>query len=195
MRIITYARWLKTVLRRLEDDISRDRRRQEWWKQHVSISPLAIINTDSLSTLIIGCGSSIGPYAVLDLLSDPLATSPSPSVLRIGQRTAINEFNSIRAAGAEIVIGDYCLLSQYVAIIGSNHGTHRDLPMRDQPWVMDRAGVFIGNDVWIGTHAVILPGVSIGNGSIIAAGAVVTHDIPEFSVAAGVPAVVKKRRE
>lgn len=52
----------------------------------------------------------------------------------------------------------------------------------------------IGNDVWIGRRAIIMPGVSIGDGCIIGAGAVVTKDVPPFSVAGGVPAKVIKSR-
>ena len=55
--------------------------------------------------------------------------------------------------------------------------------------------VVIGDDVWLGRRAIILPGVCIGNGSIIGAGAVVTKDIPPFSVAVGVPAKVIKDRK
>lgn len=54
--------------------------------------------------------------------------------------------------------------------------------------------VVIGNDVWIGAHAVILAGVAIGDGSVIAAGAVVTKDVAPYSVVAGVPARVIKKR-
>jgi len=51
-----------------------------------------------------------------------------------------------------------------------------------------KGGVTIGNDVWIGTHAVILDGVTIGNGSVIAAGAVITKNVEPYSIMAGVPA-------
>ena len=66
--------------------------------------------------------------------------------------------------------------------------------MRDQPSDMSRNKIQIGDDVWIGAHATVLPGVTIGTGSVIAAGAVVTSNIPEYAIAAGVPAVVKKYR-
>jgi acetyltransferase-like isoleucine patch superfamily enzyme len=192
--MISYIRWLKSILRRCCRDLADDRSRQQWWAGGVSVSPRAIINSDQYSVLEIGRGSMIGPYSVLDLLSDPLAASPMPSILRIGQRTAVNEFNSIRASGSEIVIGNDCLLSQYVAVIGSNHAMKLDQPMRDQAWDMSRAGVRIGDDVWIGAHAVILPGVQIGSGAVIAAGAVVTRDVPEYAVVAGVPAEIKHYR-
>lgn len=53
----------------------------------------------------------------------------------------------------------------------------------------------IGEDVWLGAHTIVLPGVKIGDGSVVGAGAVVTKDIPSYSVAAGVPAKVIKKRE
>ncbi len=54
--------------------------------------------------------------------------------------------------------------------------------------------VHIGNDVWLGAHAVVLPGVTINDGSVVAAGAVVANDVPRYSVIAGMPAKVIKRR-
>ena len=54
--------------------------------------------------------------------------------------------------------------------------------------------VIIEDDVWIGTKVIILPGVHIGKGSVIGAGAVVTKNIPAYSIAAGNPAVVKRNR-
>lgn len=193
--MISYLRWLKSLLRRLRQDLNADLRRQRWWAQGVSLSPLAIVSLDRLSVLEIEPGASIGPYTVLDLSSDPLSESPTRSVLRIGRRTAINEFSNIRASGSEIVIGDNCLLAQYVSVIGSNHAIASGVPMRDQPWDLHKAGVRIGNDVWIGTHAVLLPGVHIADGAVVAAGAVVTKDVPERAIVAGVPAKVKGRRE
>ena len=53
--------------------------------------------------------------------------------------------------------------------------------------------IHVGNKVWIGSHVTILPGVTIGDNSIVAAGAVVTHDVPENSIVGGVPAKVLKK--
>lgn len=55
--------------------------------------------------------------------------------------------------------------------------------------------VVIGDDVWIGARAIILPGVNIGSHSVVGAGAVVTKDVPDYSVVGGVPAKVIKRRK
>ena len=65
--------------------------------------------------------------------------------------------------------------------------------MMDQGFEEEKP-VYIGNDVWIGDRVVILPGVHIGDGSVLAAGAVVSRDIPDYSIAAGVPAKVIRSR-
>lgn len=85
-------------------------------------------------------------------------------------------------------IGKYVMMGTDVIIITRNHRFDRtDIPMMEQGFEEERP-VYIGNDVWIGDRALILPGVHIGDGSIIAAGAVVTKDVPPYSIAAGVPA-------
>jgi acetyltransferase-like isoleucine patch superfamily enzyme len=90
-------------------------------------------------------------------------------------------------------IGDCCMIAGGVAICGTDHGAERlDLPMRRQP---TRAGkIVIEEDVWIGMRAVIMPGVTVGTGSIIGAGSVVTRDIPPFSIAWGAPCEVQRAR-
>ncbi len=192
--IIQYLRWLKSAYRRLLKDADHSLYLQTWWSKGVSIAPTAIIRLGRYSRLEIGPGSLIGDYSLIDLQNDPLAKTACASVLRIGQRTAINEFNNIRASGGEIVIGDNCLISQFVSIIAANHSIARGIAIRDQPVDTTRNRIMIQDDVWIGTHAVILPGVTIGTGSIIAAGAVVTENIPECVIAAGVPAKPIKAR-
>ena len=85
-------------------------------------------------------------------------------------------------------IGRYVMMGTDVTIITRNHRFDRtDIPMMEQGFEEERP-VYIGNDVWIGDRALILPGVHIGDGSIIAAGAVVTKDVSPYSIVAGVPA-------
>ena len=164
--------------------------RNDWENRGVQIDPRAIIRIAKGSLLEIGEGSAIGAYSILDLLPDPNSPNVTRSSLMIGRRVAINEFNNIRVSGAQIQIGDSCLISQFVSIIGSNHSIEKNTPIRDQRWDLSKPFIKIGNDVWIGVNAVILPGVQIGDGSIIAAGSVVTHDLPAYCIAAGVPATV-----
>ncbi len=93
-----------------------------------------------------------------------------------------------------IKIGADCQIADMVLIRDHDHRSDRlDIPMRMQGLVS--APIIIGDDVWIGSKATILKGVTIGSHSIIGAGAVVTKNIPPYSIAAGVPAkVIKDRR-
>lgn len=92
-------------------------------------------------------------------------------------------------------IGSYVMMGTDVTVITRNHRHDRtDIPMMEQGFEEEQP-VVIGNDVWIGDRVVILPGVHIGNGCIIGAGAVVTKDIPDNAIAAGVPARVIRFRD
>lgn len=94
-----------------------------------------------------------------------------------------------------VTIGKDVMMGPEVVIYTSGHRFDRtDIPMMDQGST-DAEPVAIGNDVWIGRRAMIMPGVTIGDGCVIAAGAVVTKDIPAYSVAGGVPAKVIKNRK
>lgn len=95
----------------------------------------------------------------------------------------------------ECIIGDYVMMGTDCTIITRNHRHHRtDIPMMKQGFE-ETEPVVIEDDVWIGDRVVICPGVHIGKGSIIAAGAVVTRNVPEYSIVGGVPAKVIKYRK
>lgn len=84
-------------------------------------------------------------------------------------------------------IGKNSLIGAYSYIITANHQFNNvNIPIRLQGY--KGAAVYIGEDVWIGCHVVVLPGITIGNGAVIAAGAVVTHNVPAFEVWGGIPA-------
>ena len=92
------------------------------------------------------------------------------------------------------IIGSRVMMGEDCTIITRNHKHFRtDIPMMDQGFDPEQP-VIIGNDVWIGDRVIILPGVEIGNGCILAAGCIVTHSIPAYSIAAGIPAKVIKSR-
>ena len=94
----------------------------------------------------------------------------------------------------ECHIGKCVMMGTDVTIITRNHRIDRtDIPMMDQGFEEEQP-VYIGDDVWIGDRVIILPGVHIGTGSVIGAGAVVTEDVPDYAVAAGVPARVIRFR-
>ncbi len=112
----------------------------------------------------------------------------APTSLRVGDNVWIG-FNC--SIVGKVEIGDDVMLGPNVTIAGANHGFELvDKPMREQQ--LNIHGIIIGNDVWIGANSVILDGVTIGSGSIVAAGSVVTKDVKEGDVVAGNPA--KKMR-
>ena len=93
-----------------------------------------------------------------------------------------------------VTIGNNVMMGPEVVIYSQSHKYDRiDIPMCEQGF-SEYKEVVIGDDVWIGRRAIIMPGVHIGKGCIIGAGAVVTKNIPDYSVAAGVPARVVKSR-
>jgi acetyltransferase-like isoleucine patch superfamily enzyme len=92
-----------------------------------------------------------------------------------------------------VTIGDNTIIGAYSYIISASHRfDSRKIPIRDQGYT--GAPIQIGEDVWIGTHVVILPGVSIGKGAIIGAGSIVNRDVPEYQIWGGVPAQFLKTR-
>jgi acetyltransferase-like isoleucine patch superfamily enzyme len=112
----------------------------------------------------------------------------------LGNRCSVNPFCVFNGFGG-ISIGDDVRIASHTVILSSSH-RHDDptVPIHAQGTIPQET--VIGNDVWIGAHSVILGGVRIGSHSIVAAGAVVTADVPHYSVVAGVPArVIRSRAE
>jgi acetyltransferase-like isoleucine patch superfamily enzyme len=110
----------------------------------------------------------------------------------IGERTYIGPYTCIGGPGP-IRIGSNCMISSHTAIYGNNHN-FRDLDRNINEQGVTCKGIVIEDDCWLGAGAKILDGVTIGRGSVIGAGAVVTRDIPPYTVAVGVPAKVISRR-
>ncbi|MEW5861312.1 MAG: acyltransferase [Cyanobacteriota bacterium] len=96
-------------------------------------------------------------------------------------------------SGEKIKIGKDCLIASHVSIYASNHNFEDTTrPMISQGY--NCKGITIEDDCWLGSKVTVVDGVTIGKGSVIGAGAVVTKDIPPYSVAVGVPAKVVSRR-
>jgi maltose O-acetyltransferase len=93
-----------------------------------------------------------------------------------------------------VKIGDNVMMAPNVTILSRNHVFEDKLIPMSKQGVTEDNPVIISDDVWIGTRAIILPGVTIGKGSIIGAGAVVTKNVPEYTIVAGNPARVIKQR-
>lgn len=123
----------------------------------------------------------VGDVVPLEFVAHPGAR------ISIGDHTFINYGSSI-SAYKYVKIGRHCLLGHYTLIVDRNeHGVEqRELAPPAAP-------VIIGDHVWIGSRAIILPGISIGNGAVIGAGSVVTRDVPPNCLAVGNPARIVRR--
>lgn len=115
-----------------------------------------------------------------------------PESLEVGTNVSIHEFCYIDAFGG-LKIGDHVAIGHSCTIMCCQHEFNI-------PGELTKSGSYIEGpveierDVWLGAHVKVMPGVKIGQGSVIGAGSVVTKDIPEYSVAMGVPAKVTRSR-
>ena len=123
------------------------------------------------------------------------------SIYARGGQVIIDENVSINSGvmintdiGGNIHIGRYTLIGPNVVIRSAEHKfSNLDISIRNQGHII--SNIFIEEDVWICSNCVITSGVTIGRGSVIAAGSVVTKDVAPFSVVGGVPAAIIKRRK
>ncbi len=157
--------------------------------------------------ITIAAGAKLGSNCVID------AKSFGQGRISIGKRTEIHDYCRLETYGGLIIIGDDCSLNPFCVVYGhgglrignavriatgcvivpanhtfSDHGR----PIMAQP--ESRKGINIEDNVWIGARCVILDGVRIGTGAVIAAGSVVSKDVEPMSVVAGIPARFVKRR-
>lgn len=107
--------------------------------------------------------------------------------ITIGKNVFINSSCHFQDQGG-IDIGDGCFIGHNVVLATVNHDIHPSNNHKNH-----YAPIKVGNHVWIGSNATILSGVNIGDWSVIAAGAVVTHDVPAMTVVGGVPAKILKK--
>lgn len=130
-----------------------------------------------------GAFSIIEGFGVLNDLGDSL---------RIGNDVGIADHSLISVRGP-VTIGDNVIIGPFFSLHSENHNfSQKSIPIRKQG--VSRLGVHISENVWIGAKVTVLDGVSIGSGTIVAAGAVVTRDLPENVIAAGVPAKIIRQR-
>lgn len=134
--------------------------------------------------LAVGPGTGIAPNVSLR----------NGNRIQVGHHSHIGERCYLWAGDStgRIVIGDHVSLAPEVFITASDYRFVAGQPFREQP--KRERDVVIGNDVWLGTRVVVTAGVTIGDGCIVGAGAVVTRDLPPGSIAVGVPARVVSQR-
>ncbi len=114
--------------------------------------------------------------------------------IMIGNNSSINGGMLFAGKNSKIIIGDNCLISYNVHIRTRTHKyeNKNELILKQGE---DEKDIIIGNDVWIGYGAQIMPGVKLGDGCVVGAGAVVTKNVEPYKVVAGVPARVIKERK
>lgn len=148
------------------------------------------INGLSKRGLTFGDRVTIGAYALIRP-SNYYGGEPGEG-LKVGNNSNIGPFSYIGCSGF-VEIGNNVMISPRVSIYSENHiYVSTEIPMKEQG--VEREFVKIEDDCWIAANSIILAGVTIGRGSIIAAGSVVTKNIPSFSIVAGVPAKVIAKR-
>lgn len=144
--------------------------------------------------IIIGDNTIIQGHCILGCWEKYFGQSFTPSI-KIGNNCCIGEYNHITACN-RITIGDGLLTGRFVYIGDNAHGglswEEADIPPARRS-LQSKGEVIIGNNVWIGDKVTILAGVHIGNNVIVAANAVVTKDIPDNSMVAGIPARIVKQ--
>ena len=134
----------------------------------------------------LGNNIKIGAHGVLTVWN----SNNDKGWIDIGDNCNLGEFINITSSNS-IKIGNNVLTGRWVTITDNNHGnTDLDsltIPPLSRPLV-SKAPVVIGNSVWLGDKVVILPGVNIGDGAVVAANSVVTKDVAPYTVVAGIPA-------
>lgn len=170
------------------------RRRYKHFGQHTFLQPHTLYRGERYISL--GDGVSIGDYGFLSAW-DYYANADQHlyPCLTIGNNCSIGARSHITCINS-ITIGNNLLTGPNVLITDNAHGEAvRELLdiAPSKRLLYSKGPVVIGDNVWIGEKASIMPGVHIGRGAIIAANSVVTHDVPAYAVVAGIPAKVIKQ--
>jgi acetyltransferase-like isoleucine patch superfamily enzyme len=157
------------------------RRRTLNARHNTSIHPSARIDPDTkfgtAGRVVVEEGCEIRKNAVL---------SPDGGLIRLGADSFVNVSATLLGHG-DLIVGENVLIGPHTTVVAANHVyADRDATIASQE--ITREGIEIADDVWIGSNCAVLDGVAVGEGSVVAAGSVVTESIPEYTVVAGAPA-------
>lgn len=117
------------------------------------------------------------------------------STISIGEHTHVQAYCNLYAYAGNIRIGSYVMIAPKCGLFPYQHKMDDPTDVMEQQGFVSKGDIVIEDDVWLGTAAKIMDGVHIGRGAVIGAGAVVTHDVPAYAIAAGVPARVLGKRK
>jgi acetyltransferase-like isoleucine patch superfamily enzyme len=156
----------------------------------ICFPPTALVNERYIR---IGAGTMIGPYVSLSAGMVPGQECVTDPVVRIGDRCLIGRGSGI-VGHLSIEIGDDVWTGHHIYITDQNHG-YEDVTTPISRQVQPERAVSIGDGSWLGHGTVVLPGARIGRHVVVAAGSVVTGEIPDRCVAAGAPARPIRRHD
>jgi acetyltransferase-like isoleucine patch superfamily enzyme len=155
------------------------------------VEEYAELNCLSSKNIVLGDRVTIGRFAIIRPSNS--YGGPIGEGLKVGNNSSIGTYNYIGCSGY-IEIGDNVMLGPRVGLYAENH-IFDDLNVAIKDQGVERKFIKIEDDCWIGTNSIVLAGVTVGMGSVVAAGSVVTKDVPPYSVVAGVPAKIIKSRK
>jgi carbonic anhydrase/acetyltransferase-like protein (isoleucine patch superfamily) len=177
-------------------------------KSNFSIAPGAKIHKSVIlegrGRLEISDQTRVGAYSVIKVDGDLLKFGKNCVVeehtviklwkgsIEIGDRVFINSFCVLNGHGG-LKIGNDVMIANHVSVVPANHPVDDVSQPINKQGVVTK-GIVIDDDVWIAAGAKIMDGVHIGKGAVVAAGAVVTKDVPAFAIVAGVPAKIMRKR-
>ncbi len=156
----------------------------------VGLGSFGLTSTDDTSVIRVRAGATFVCAGTVSLQRG-IRVVVDGGRLTIGHGTSINGVGTKILCKQAVSIGAFCSISWDVQVLDNDFHT-MTVGGAEQP---STAPVVIGDHVWIGTRALILKGVTIGDGAVIAAGAVVTKDVPAGAIAAGLPAKVVGRAD
>lgn len=166
----------------------RQRKRAEFWRKTtnrgsaISDDLTLAGNQDPFKWISIGVATEIQRSCLIWIGEDE---SKEPG-LTIGERVFLGQGAHLSVM-RPMKIGNHSLIGAYSYLLTNNHRFDvRTVPIRDQGYI--EKPLTVGEDVWIGAHCVIMPGITIGRGAIIGAGSVLTKSVGEYEIWGGVPA-------
>jgi acetyltransferase-like isoleucine patch superfamily enzyme len=151
--------------------------------ENVQLARCAAIVADRSDRVVVGDRCRIGRGAIL---------ATHGGWIEIGDNTTVQPYAVLYGHGG-LRIGSYVRIAAHVVVIPANHvvdGVARPIALQGET----REGIVIEDDVWIGANSTVLDGCRIGRGAVVAAGSVVTRDVPELAIVAGAPARVIRYR-
>jgi acetyltransferase-like isoleucine patch superfamily enzyme len=128
------------------------------------------------------------------LYRDVILETGMGGTIDLGAGTSLHPKTQLHANVSDIRIGQGVMIASNCSLYSYDHGTRADQPIKGQP-LRSKGPIVIGDEAWLGDGVRVLSGVTIGKGAVIAAGSIVTRDIPEQAIACGSPAEVLKWRK